>query len=97
MWLLGNNGHDTEDLLVLESHPEDGNDLDETPERLHGRCLVFDHDVCDELAGVEDAQQEMKEEQWNDEYEWLQYHLGGTSQAPRGAGIIVAHYSDRTI
>ena len=30
-WLLANNGHDPLDLLVLESRPEDGDDLDETP------------------------------------------------------------------
>ena len=31
-WLLANNGHDPLDLLVLESSPEDCDDLDETPE-----------------------------------------------------------------
>ena len=29
-WLLPNNGHDPLDLLVLESRPEDGDELDET-------------------------------------------------------------------
>jgi len=36
-WLLANNGHDPLDLLVLESRPEDGDDLDETPEPPNGR------------------------------------------------------------
>jgi len=35
-WLLANNGHDPLDLLVLESHPEDGDDLGETPEPPNG-------------------------------------------------------------
>jgi len=36
-WLLANNGHDPLDLMVLESRPEDGDDLDETPEPPNGR------------------------------------------------------------
>ena len=54
-WLLANNGHDPLDLLVLESRPEDGDDLDETPKPPNARYPFFDRDVWDESAGVEDA------------------------------------------
>jgi len=43
--LLANNGHVPLDLLVLESRPEDGDDLDETPEPPNGRYPLFDHDI----------------------------------------------------
>jgi len=65
-WLLANNGHDPLDLLVLESRPEDGNDLDETPEPPNGRYPFFDRNVWDEWAVVEDAPQEMQEKEWID-------------------------------
>ena len=38
-WLLANNGHDSLDLMVLESRPEDGDDVDETPEPPDERYL----------------------------------------------------------
>jgi len=47
-WLLANNGHDPLDLMVLDSRPEDGDDLDETPEPPNGRYPFFDHEVWDE-------------------------------------------------
>jgi len=31
-WFLTNNGHDPRDLMVVESHPEDGEDQDESPD-----------------------------------------------------------------
>jgi len=96
-WLLANNGHDPLDLLVLESRPEDGDDLDETPEPPNGRYPLFDRDVWDEWAVVEDAPQEMLEEEWIDEDEWLEADPGGTTRAPRGAGLIVADHSDVSI
>ena len=69
-WLLTNNGHDPLDLMVLESHPEDGDDLDETPEPPNGRYPFFDRDVSDEWAGAEDAAREMQEEEeWIDQDE----------------------------
>jgi len=96
-WLLANKGHDPLDLLVLESRPEDGDDLDETPEPPNGRYAFFDRDVSDEWAGVEDAPQEMQEKEWIDEDEWLQADPRGTTRAPRGAGLIVADDSDVSI
>jgi len=36
-WLLANNGHDPLDLMVLESRPEEGDNLDETPKPPNGR------------------------------------------------------------
>jgi len=65
-WLLANNGHNPLDLMVLESHPEDGDDLDETPEPPNWRYPFFDLDVWDEGAGAEDAACEMQEEE-----EWI--------------------------
>jgi len=96
-WLLANNGHDPLDLLVLESRPEDGDDLDETPEPPNGRYPFFDRDVWDEWAGVEDAPQEMQEEDWIDKDEWLQADPGGKTRAPRGAGLIVVDDRDISI
>jgi len=96
-WLLANSGHDPLDLLVLESRPEDGDDLYETPEPPNGRYAFFDGEVWDEWAGVEDAPQEMQEEEWIDEDEWLQADPGGTTRAPCGAGLIVADNSEVSI
>jgi len=96
-WLLANNGHDPLDLLVLESRPEDCDDLDETPEPPNGRYTFFDRDVWDEWAGVEEEPQEMEEEEWIEEDEWLQADPGGTTRVPRGGGLIVADDSDVSI
>jgi len=62
-WLLANNGHDPLDLIVLESRPEDGDDMDETPEPPNGLYPFLDRDVWDEWAGAEDAAREMQEEE----------------------------------
>ena len=97
-WLLANNGHDPLDLMVLESRPEDGHDLDETPEPPNGRYPFFDRDVWDEWAGAEDAAREMQEEEeWIDEDEWLQAKQEGATWAPPGAGLIVADDGDVSI
>jgi len=42
----------------------------------------FRHDVWDECGSVADALQEMQEEEWIDEDEWLQADPGGTTRAP---------------
>jgi len=70
-WCLANNGHDPLDLMVLESRPEDGEDPDETPETRDGRHPFFDRQVWADSAGAEYATQEMQEEEWIDEDEWL--------------------------
>jgi len=76
--------------MVLESGPEDGDDLDETPEPPNGRYPFFDRDVWDEWAVAEDAAREMQEEEeWIDEDEWLQAEQEGATQAPPGACVIV--------
>jgi len=62
-WLLANNSHNPLDLLVLESCPKDGDNLDETPEAPNWMYPFFDRDVWDEWARVEDAPQEMQEEE----------------------------------
>jgi len=37
VWFFTNSGQDLLDLMVIESRPEDGKDLDETPEPPNGR------------------------------------------------------------
>jgi len=97
-WLLANNGHDPLDLMVLETRPEDGDDLDETPEPPNGRNPFFNRDVWDEWAGAEDAAWEMQEEEeWIDEDEWLQAEQEGATRAPPGAGVIVVDDGDVSI
>ena len=72
-WFLTNSGQDPLDLMVLESQPEDGEDLDETPEPPNGRYPFFDRAISEELAGAEHAAPAMEEdeEEWTDEIEWL--------------------------
>jgi len=76
--------------MVIESRPEDGEDLDETPEPPNGRYSFFDHTIWEESADAEDAARAMEEEEeWFDEDEWLQAEAVGAPQAPPGAGVIV--------
>jgi len=49
-WFLANKGHDPQDLMVLKSRREDGEDVDETPVPPNGRYPFFDRDVWDESA-----------------------------------------------
>ena len=89
-WFLANSGQDPLDLMVLESRPEDGEDLDETPEPPNGRYPFFDRGIWEESAGAEDAAPAMEEEEeWTDEDEWLQAEAEGATRAPPGAGVIV--------
>ena len=53
--------------MVIESRPEDGEDLDETPEPPNGRYPFFDRTIWEESAGAEDAARAMEEE----EEEWF--------------------------
>jgi len=86
VWFLTNSGQDPLDLMVIESRPEDGEDLDETPEPLNARYPFFDRAIWEESAGAEDAARAMeKEEEWFDEDEWLQAEAEGVPQAPCGA------------
>jgi len=97
-WFLANNGHDPQDLSVLESRPEDGEDPDETPEPYHGRHPFFDRQVWDDSAGAEYAMREMQEEEeCIDEDEWLQAELEGATWAPSGAGVIIGDDGDVSI
>jgi len=76
--------------MVIESQPEDGEALDETPEPSNGRYPFFDRAIWEESAGPEDAARAMEEEEeWFDEDEWLQAEAEGAPQAPPGAGVIV--------
>jgi len=90
VWFLTNSGQDPLDLMVIESRPEDGEDLDVTPEPTNGRYLFFDPAIWEESAGAEDAPRAMEEEEeWFDEDEWLQAEAEGAPRAPPGAGVIV--------
>jgi len=84
--------------MVLESRPEDGDDLEGTPEPANGRHPFFDRDVWDEWAGAEDTAREMQEEEeWIDEEEWQQAEQEGATWAPPGAGIIIVDDGDVSI
>jgi len=48
VWFLTNSGQDPLDLMVIESRPEDGEDLDETPEPPNGRYTFFDRAIWEE-------------------------------------------------
>jgi len=49
--------------MVLEPRPEDGDNLDQTPEPPNGRYPFFDRDVWDEWADAQDAALEMLEQE----------------------------------
>ena len=95
---LANNGHHPLDLMVLESRPEDGEDLDETPEPPDRRHPFCDREVWDDSAGAEYATREMQEEEeWLDEDEWLHAEPEGPTRAPSGAGFIIVDDGDVSI
>jgi len=76
--------------MVIESQPEDGEDLDETPEPPNVRYPFFDRAIWEESAGAEGAAPAMEEvEKWFDKEEWLQAEAEWAPRAPPGAGIIV--------
>jgi len=76
--------------MVIESRPEDGEDLDETPEAPNGRYVFLDCAIWEESAGTEDAALAMEEEeQWFDEDQWLQAVAERAPRAPPGAGVFV--------
>jgi len=90
IWFLTNSGQDPLDLMVIESRPKDGEDLDVTPESPNGRYPFFDRAIWEESASAEDAARAMEEEEeWFDEDEWLQAEAEGAPRAPPGAGVIV--------
>jgi len=76
--------------MVIESRPEDGEDLDETPKPPNVRYPFFDRAIWEESAGAEAAAPAMEEEkEWFDEDEWLQAKAEGAPRAPPGAGVIL--------
>jgi len=83
--------------MVLESCPEDGEDLDETPEPPNGRYLFFDHEVWDESEGGEDSVREMRDEESVDHEEWLEAEPEGETRAHHGAGVIYVDDGDVSI
>jgi len=87
---LTNSGQDPLDLMVIESRPEGGEDLYETPEPANGRYPFFDRAIWEESAGAADAARAMEEEEeWFDKDDWLQAEAAGAPQAPPGDGVIV--------
>ena len=90
VWFLTNSGQNPLDLRVIESRPEDGEDLDETPEPPNGRYPFFDRAIWEEPAGAEDAAMAIEEEEERfDEDKWLQAEAEGPPRAPPDAGVIV--------
>jgi len=96
-WFLANKGHDPLDLMVLESHRKDGEDLEETPEPPNGRYLFFDRDVWDESAGGEDSVREMWDKESVDDEEWLEAEAEGKTWAPHGTRAIYVGDGDVSI
>ena len=96
-WFLANKDHDPLDLMVLESHREDGEDLDETPEPPNGIYPFFDGEVWDELAGGEESVREIGDEESVEDEEWLEADPEGETRAPHGAGVIYVHDGDVSI
>jgi len=79
-WFLTNSGQDPLDHTVIESGPEDGEDLDETPEPPNGRYSFVDPAIWEESAGAEDAAGAIEEEEeWFNEDEWLQAEAEGAA------------------
>jgi len=46
--------------MFIESRPEDGEDLDETPKPPNGRYPFFNHTIWEQSAGVEDGARGME-------------------------------------
>jgi len=90
VWFLTTSGQDLLDLMVIELRPEDGEDLDETPEPPNGRYPFFDCAIWEDAAGAEDVARAMEEEEeLFDQDEWLQAEAEGAPRAPPGARVIV--------
>ena len=90
VWFLTNSGQDQLDLMVIESRPEDTEDLDDTPEPPNGRYSFFDRPIWEESPSADDAARPMEEEEeLFDEHEWLQADAEGAPRALPGAGVIV--------
>jgi len=84
--------------MVIESRPEDGEDLDETPEPPNARYPFFNCAIWEESAGAEDTTWAMEEEEeWFDEDKWLQAEAEGAARAPPRAGVIVVDDSGVSI
>jgi len=78
--------------MVIESRPEDGEDLDETRVPPNARYPFFYRAIWEESAGTGDAARAMEEEEeWFDEDEGLQAKAEGAPRAPPGAGVLVVN------
>jgi len=96
-WFVVNKGNDPHDLMVLESRPKDGVDLDETPKPPNGRYPFLDREVWHESAGGEDSVREMRDEESVDDEEWLEAESEGETRVPHGAGVIYVDDGDVSI
>ena len=84
--------------MVLESQPEDREDLDETPNPASGRYPFFNNAIWEESADAEPAARAMEEEEeWIDEDEWLQAKAEGVTRATPDAGVIIMDYGGVSI
>jgi len=87
---LTNSGQDPLHLMVIESQPEDFEDLDEIPETRNGMYPFFNRAIWEQSAGEEDAARAMEEEaEWFDKHEWLQAEAERAPWVRAGAGGIV--------
>ena len=68
-WLLANDGRDPLDLMVLESHPDQGEEGAQTPEPANGRYPFFDRKVWDHTRQFNDTVSAMQEEEEGEEPE----------------------------
>ena len=90
VWFSTNSRQDPLDLMVIESSPEDGEDLNEITEPPNGRYRFFNRAIWEESAGAEDAAKAIEEEEeWFDEDAWLQAEPEGAPRAPPCAAVIV--------
>jgi len=79
--------------MVIESRPEEGEDLDETRAPPNGSYPFFDRAIWEESAGAEDAARAIEvEEEWFDEDEWLQAKGEGAPRVPPDAVVIVVDH-----
>jgi len=70
LWFLTNSRQVLLYIMVIQSRPEDGEYVDETPKPPNGRYPFFYHAIWEELAGAEDeARAREEEEEWCDEDE----------------------------
>ena len=80
--------------MVLESHPDQGEDEDQTPEPANGRYRFFDGIVCNQSGQAEDTVWAMQEEEDKEEEEWLGVGGVASPRAPGRARLVLVSVDD---